>query len=119
MTTDYLNVYSQLEPLPFSKDMSSEQLALWLRNHPSLSGADYEEDISKLRGTYVTQHGDIMLVTIVVIIFKLMFCLGARINGYAFLSLNESRLERFNVSFEFQFAIMNIIEDIVSTWESL
>ena len=36
--------------LPFSKDMSSEQLALWLRNHPSLSGADYEEDISKLIG---------------------------------------------------------------------
>ena len=36
--------------LPFSKDMSSEQLAQWLRNHPSLSGADYEEDISKLIG---------------------------------------------------------------------
>ena len=37
--------------LLFSKDMSNEQLALWLRNHPSLSGTDYEEDISKLRGT--------------------------------------------------------------------
>ena len=36
------------QPLIFSKDMSSEQLALWLRNHPSLSGADYQEDISKL-----------------------------------------------------------------------
>ena len=36
----------------FSKDMSSEQLALWLRNNPSLSGAEYEQDISKLRGTY-------------------------------------------------------------------
>ena len=35
----------------FSKDMSSEQLALWLRNHPSLSEGEYEEDISKLRGT--------------------------------------------------------------------
>jgi hypothetical protein len=33
------------------KDMSNEQLALWLRNHPSLSGADYEEDIRKLIGT--------------------------------------------------------------------
>ena len=31
--------------------MSNEQLALWLRNHPSLSGTNYEEDISKLRGT--------------------------------------------------------------------
>ena len=31
--------------------MSNEQLALWLRNHPSLSGTNYEEDIGKLRGT--------------------------------------------------------------------
>ena len=44
-----VDVYSQ--PLPFSKRMSNEQLAQWLRNHPSLSGTDYEEDISKLRGT--------------------------------------------------------------------
>ena len=41
-------VYSQ--PLTFSKDMSNEQLAQWLRSHPSLSGVDYEEDISKLIG---------------------------------------------------------------------
>ena len=39
------------QPLTFSKDMSNEQLALWLRNHPSLTGTDYEEDISKLIGT--------------------------------------------------------------------
>ena len=39
------------ELLTFSKDMSNEQLALWLRNHPSLSGTNYEKDISKLRGT--------------------------------------------------------------------
>ena len=38
------------QPLTFSKDMSNEQLAQWLRNHPSLSGVDYEEDISKLIG---------------------------------------------------------------------
>jgi hypothetical protein len=44
-----MNVRSQL--LTFSKDMNNEQLALWLRNHPSLSGTDYEEDISKLRGS--------------------------------------------------------------------
>ena len=31
--------------------MSNEQIALWLRNHPSLSGADYEKDISTLIGT--------------------------------------------------------------------
>ena len=39
------------QSLTFSKDMSNEQLALWLRNYPSLSGINYEEDISKLRGT--------------------------------------------------------------------
>ena len=44
-----LDVRSQ--PLTFSKDMSNEQLALWLRNHPSLSETDYEKDISKLIGT--------------------------------------------------------------------
>ena len=43
-----MGVYSQ--PLTFSKDMSNEQLAQWLRSHPSLSGVDYEEDISKLIG---------------------------------------------------------------------
>ena len=42
------------QPLTFSKDMSSEQLALWLRNHPSLSGTEYEEDISKLRSICLT-----------------------------------------------------------------
>ena len=35
----------------FSKDMSNEQLAVWLRNHPSLTGTNFEEDIRKLRGT--------------------------------------------------------------------
>ena len=39
------------QPLTFSEDMSNEQLVLWLRNHPSLSGADYDEDIGKLIGT--------------------------------------------------------------------
>ena len=47
-----------IQSLTFSKDMSNEQLALWLRNHPSLSGTNYEEDISKLRGTLP----DVMLI---------------------------------------------------------
>ena len=38
------------QPLTFSKDMSNEQLALWLSNHPNLTGTDYHEDIGKLRG---------------------------------------------------------------------
>ena len=39
-----------LQPLTFSKDMSNEQLALWLSSHPNLTGTDYHEDIGKLRG---------------------------------------------------------------------
>ena len=39
------------QPLKFSNDMSNQQLALWLRNHTSLGGTDYEEDISKQIGT--------------------------------------------------------------------
>ena len=44
-----VDVHSQ--PLKFSNNMSNQQLALWLRNHTSLSGTNYEEDISKLIGT--------------------------------------------------------------------
>ena len=39
------------QPLMFSKDMSYEQLPKWLKDHPSFTGIDYEEDITKLRGT--------------------------------------------------------------------
>ena len=39
------------QTLTFSEDMSNEQLAVWLKNHPRLTGTNYEEDISKLRGT--------------------------------------------------------------------
>ena len=72
-----------------------------------MSGTDYEEDISELRGTCCT------LITMLVMITVIIFHLDARINGHAFLSLNESRLECFHVSFGFQFTIMNIIEDMV------
>ena len=41
----------QLQHAKFSKDMNNEQLAVWLTNHPSLTGTDYDEDIRKLRGT--------------------------------------------------------------------
>ena len=37
-------------------NMSNQQLALWLRNHASFSGTDYEEDISRLIGTYLMLH---------------------------------------------------------------
>ena len=63
-----VDVYSQ--PVTFSKHMSSEQLALWLRNHPNLSGADYEEDISKLIGImfmYMCFH---YCITVVIFLFR-------------------------------------------------
>ena len=59
-----VDVHVRSQPLTFTEDMSSEQLALWLRNHPSLSEAEYEEDISKLRGTLPDTVLIIMLVTI-------------------------------------------------------
>ena len=39
------------QSLTFSKDMSNDHLAQWLRNHPSMTGTNYKEDISKLIGT--------------------------------------------------------------------
>ena len=58
-------------------------------------------------------------VALIFIVTMILFRLDARINGHVFLSLNESRLERFSVSVGFQFAIMNILEDMVSSWESI
>ena len=55
-----VDVHSQ--SITFSEDMSTEQLALWLRNHPSLSEAEYKEDISKLRGTVPDTMVIIMVV---------------------------------------------------------
>ena len=64
MHTDYPSGASVQQPQPPAtiqtrsdvrsqspKNMSYKQLAVWLGNHPSLSGGDYEDDISKLRGT--------------------------------------------------------------------
>jgi hypothetical protein len=42
--------------LTFSKDMSYEQLAVWLTNHPRFVGADYQQDIAKLKGIHVECH---------------------------------------------------------------
>ena len=39
--------------------------------------------------------------------------LGARINGFALLNLNENRIERLGVSMGFQFTLLNIIENLV------
>ena len=98
--------------------MSNEQLALWLRNHPSLSGTNYEEDISKLRGT-LSDTVLIITMLVAIVILILLLCLDARINGNVFLSLNESRIKELGISLGFKFAIMNIIEGMVSSWKSL
>ena len=39
-------------PPIFSKGMNNEQLALWLTNHTTLIGTDYQEDIEKLKGIH-------------------------------------------------------------------
>ena len=44
-----VDVHPQL--LTFSKDMSYEQPAVWLTNHPKLVGEGYQQDINKLKGT--------------------------------------------------------------------
>ena len=39
--------------------------------------------------------------------------LDARINGYALLRLDESRLKRFGVTYRFRCTLINIIENLV------
>ena len=41
------------QPLEFSKDMNYNELAVWLINHPQFVGTDHQEDINKLKGTYI------------------------------------------------------------------
>ena len=40
----------QPKPQIFTKDMSYEQLAVWLTNHSQLVGEGYQQDINKLKG---------------------------------------------------------------------
>ena len=53
-----------LQPLEFSKDMSYEQLAVWLTNHPQFVGADYQQDINKLKGT----HTEVAIIIVQVLL---------------------------------------------------
>ena len=52
------------QPLEFSKDMSYEQLAVWLTYHPQFVGADYQQDINKLKGT----HTEVAIIIVQVLI---------------------------------------------------
>jgi hypothetical protein len=48
-------------------------------------------------------------------VIVILLCLDAKINGPVFLNLNESRLTQFGISLGFKFAVMSIIEDMVSS----
>ena len=72
-------------------------------------GKGYQQDISKLKGMQML--GSIILLNNMPSQHSLT--LDARINGDVFLSLNESRLGQPGVSLGFQFAIMNIIADLI------
>ena len=61
-----------LPPLEFSKDMSYEQLAVWLTNHPQFVGADYQQDISKLKGTHTEIA--IIIVQVLVVLYRYHDC---------------------------------------------
>ena len=43
-------------PSAFSEDMNYEQVAVWLTHHPQFAGADYQQDISKLKGISAGEH---------------------------------------------------------------
>jgi hypothetical protein len=64
---------------------------------------------------YMTCANCICCIAIMII----LICLGARINGHVFLSLNESWLTQFGISLGFKIAIMSVIQDLVCSWESL
>ena len=51
LSTEQPPVDVQQKPLAFSKDMNYEELAVWLTNHSQFVGADYQQDIGKLKGT--------------------------------------------------------------------
>jgi hypothetical protein len=98
------------QPLIFSKDMSYQQLAVWLTNHSQFVGEDdYQQDISKLKGILIIVYR----YNVNTSLLQLLFYVDAKINGRAFLSLNESRLERSGVSLGFQCTLMDIIENLV------
>ena len=87
--------------------MNYNELAVWLTNHSQFVGADHQEDINKLKGTYIIH--DIVHASL----SCLLIIIGAKINGRAFFSLNENRLERSGVSLGFQCTLMDVIEDLV------
>ena len=65
LSSDQPKLDASPQPLEFSKDMSYEQLAVWLTNHQQFVGADYQQDISKLKGMYA--NSIIIIIAIVTV----------------------------------------------------
>ena len=99
-----------VQTLAFSEEMSYEQLAVWLTNHKKFVKADYQQDIKILKGAkLMTMESSVLSVLIDVH----LTLLDNRIDGYALLSLDESTLREFGVSYGFKLTLINIIEDLV------
>ena len=92
-------------PRIFTKDMSIEQLALWLSHHQKLVG-DFDDDINKLKGIEFTASCRKLNISS-------MDSIGAKINGHSFLSLSEAGLKHLEVSFGFLLVVVDIIKELV------
>ena len=53
--------------------MNYDQVALWLTNHPHFVGSDYQEDIQKLKGMYITNSTTMHNILLLCLTFELKF----------------------------------------------
>ena len=95
----------------FPEGLNSEQLGVWLSNHPKLRKTDYQHDIGKLKGC----QQSIMGKYVNIVMLSCHYIIEAKISGDNLLGLRKSSLEQFGLSTEFQILLMKIIEDMVNT----
>ena len=71
---------------------------------------------SRLSGRYQQIKGYITAIEYTRLLISKHLCLtlGAKINGFALLMLDENELRQFGVSFGFRVTLVNIIENLVS-----
>ena len=91
--------------------MTIDELSLWLSNHPEI-GPDYQEEIDILKGSKVHNHNYCCEELNPAVICTLDMIAGAKVNGRGFLSLNESKLEKLKVSYGFQLAVLDVIDEL-------
>ena len=105
-----------IPPWTFPKDLNNEQIMMMLNNHPILMGADYHNDIGRLKGMISDQvHG----LTLTNDHNKFILTTEANLSGKELLSLDKESLEQFGISTGFQTSIMKIIVDLVCTNECI